>query len=331
MRAIRQRRFGGPDTLRVEEVPEPRPGTGALRIVVEAAGVHLLDTTLRKGGDGPFGSVALPATPGREVSGRVDAVGPGVDSSWLGKRVVAHLGDAGGGYAELAIAIAERTHVIPDELDADAAVAMIGTGSAAAAVLEATPICAGDIVMVTAAAGGVGHLLVQSVVQKGAHVIAAVGGPAKVDLIQKADLIRHLGAHSVVDYRHEEWVQHVVELLDGRNLNVVLDGVGGQIGRAALELLSPGGWLTLFGWSSGTVTPLTADDLFARGVTATAAVGARVVVRRDGMRPLERAALDAAAAGRWRPLTTRFPLEDAATAHAALENRRTVGKVVLTP
>ena len=105
MHAIRQHEHGGPDVLRWEEVPDPEPGPGQVRVAVEAAGVHLLDTSIRAGETGgPFPPPELPMTPGREVAGKVDGLGPDADPSWLGRRVVVHLGMASGGYAERAVA-----------------------------------------------------------------------------------------------------------------------------------------------------------------------------------------------------------------------------------
>src|SRR5919199_780628 len=137
MLAVRQHAFGGPERLRIEEVPDPHPGAGQVRIRVDAAGVHLIDTALRRGeGGGPLGPPALPMTPGREVAGVVDELGPGVDAHWLDRRVVADLGPASGGYAELALAAVESLDEVPDVLDADEAVAMVGTGRTTVAILE---------------------------------------------------------------------------------------------------------------------------------------------------------------------------------------------------
>ena len=163
MHAIRQHDFGGPDTLVLEEVPDLDPGDGQVRIAVEAAGVHLVDTTIRSGeSGGPFPLPDLPMTPGREVAGRVDRTGPGVDPAWSGRRVVAHLGLASGGYAEQALAAVTALHALPDHVTAPAAVAMIGTGRTAMGILEVAGIAADDVVLVTAAAGGLGSLLVQA-------------------------------------------------------------------------------------------------------------------------------------------------------------------------
>ena len=161
MHAIRQHAFGPPSTLVLESVPDPVPDTGQVLVRVGAAGVHLLDTAIRSGaGGGPFPLPDLPMTPGREVAGVVDRVGPGVSPSWLGRRVVAHLGQTSGGYAELAVAAVTSLHEIPDGVTDEAAVAAIGTGRTAMAVLEDARITQEDVVLVPAAAGGIGAFVV---------------------------------------------------------------------------------------------------------------------------------------------------------------------------
>jgi NADPH2:quinone reductase len=132
-----------------------------------------------------------------------------------------------------------------------------------------------------------------------------------------------------IDYTARDWPEAVREALGDTRITVAFDGVGGAVGRGALELLAPGGRLILFGWSSGEPTRLSASDLFARGLTASAAIGPRILNRPGGMRDLEEQALAALAQGRLSPLLQRFPLANAAAAHAALEARATVGKVVL--
>jgi NADPH2:quinone reductase len=326
MHAIRLHAFGPPESLRYEHVEDPRPGPGQARIAVAAAGVHLVDTALRAGrAMGPLAPPELPTIPGREVAGVVDAVGPEVDAAWLGRRVVAHLGPAGGGYAELAVREADALHALPQGLADDAAVAMIGTGRTALAVLEVAALTSADVVLVTAAAGGLGCLLVQAARHAGATVVGAAGSP------DKARRVRELGADVAVDYAEAGWSDSVRQALDGREVTVALDGVGGAIGRAALELIGAGGRLVLFGMASGAPTELTAGDLFARGLTVSAAIGARIAQRPGGLRDLEERALAAAAEGRLVPLVQRFALEEAAAAHAAVEARATVGKTVLVP
>jgi NADPH:quinone reductase len=324
--AIRQHEFGPAESLIYEEVADLAPAEDQVRIAVEAAGVHLLDTMIRKGqSGGPFPLPDLPMTPGREVAGRVDAVGPGVDEAWRGRRVVAHLGMASGGYAELALAPVGALHELPDALAADVAVAMIGTGRTTMGILEVAEPTPADVVLVTAAAGGIGSLLVQAAHNVGAIVVGAAGGQDKVERAGK------LGADVTVDYREPQWPKVVQEALEGRHVTLALDGVGGEIGHSALELLGPGGRIVMFGWSSGEPLQLTTSDLYAGGITASAAVGPRITRRPGGMRDLETRALAEAAAGRIVPPLTRFPLADAARAHAALEARQTIGKTVLVP
>jgi NADPH2:quinone reductase len=326
MHAIRLHAFGPPENLRYEEVDDPRPGPGQARIAVAACGVHLIDTALRAGrAMGPLPLPELPTIPGREVAGVVDAVGPEVDEQWVGRRVVAHLGPASGGYAELAVRETEALRALPDGLSDDAAVAMIGTGRSALAILEVAALAADDVVLVTAAAGGLGSLLVQAARNAGATVVGVAGGPAKVERVAQ------LGAAVAVDYAAPEWSEAVRAALDGRAVTVALDGVGGALGRGALELLGPGGRLILFGFSSGRPTELSAGDLFARGITASAAIGARIAQRPGGLRDLEEQALAAAAEGRLLPVVQRFALAEAAAAHEAIERRATVGKTVLVP
>lgn len=326
MRAIRQHAFGGPGELRLEEVPDPHPADGQVRIRVESAGVHLLDTVIRQGGGGPRVATRLPMTPGREVAGIVDEAGPGADAALIGRHVVADLGLASGGYAELALAPAAAVHSLPDGADADSAVAMVGTGRTTMAILELATPTAGDVVLITAAAGGIGTLLVQACRAAGATVVGTAGGA------DKTALVRRLGADHTVDHTRPAWPDEVRDALAGRPVTLALDGVGGPIGRNALELLGVAGRLVMFGSSSGSLTELSAGDLFGRGISAASAVGARILQRPGGTRTLERHALDALHAKRLVPVIgERFALADAAAAHTALESRATTGKVVLHP
>jgi NADPH2:quinone reductase len=327
MHAIRLHAFGPVENLRYEEVEAPEPGAGQVRIAVTAAGVHLLDTRLREGERmGPLPLPDLPAIPGREVAGTVDATGPDVDPAWRGRRVVAHLGAAGGGYAERAVAPAASLHALDDHVGPEVAVAAIGTGRTALAILELAAITARDIVLVPAAAGGLGALLTQGALRAGAEVVALAGGPEKVARA------RGLGATYAFDYTDRDWPDAVRDALGGARVSVLLDGVGGTTGRQALDLLSPGGRLVVFGWSSGAPTALTTMDIVARGITVEGAIGPRITSRPGGLRALETAALAAVAAGELAPLVNApFALADAAAAHVALETRGTVGKVVLRP
>ena len=321
MKAIRLHAFGPAENLRYEEVPDPVPGPGMVLVDVEAAGVHLVDTMIRAGATGgsPIPGPELPTIPGREVAGRVSAVGPDVSSSWVGKRVVVHLGMVPGGYAERAVAKVESLYEIPDHVDAAQAVAAIGTGRTTAGILRQARLTADDVVLVTAAAGGIGSYLVQAARNVGATVVGLAGGPAKVELV------RSLGAQYAIDYRDPEWA---AALKGGVELTVLLDGVGGANGQKAFELLGVGGRAFMFGWSGGGPIQFTHEDLMSRGLTAGWAIGAKLTRQ---LRELEAAALEETISGRWKALTTTFPLSDAASAHHALENRTTTGKVILIP
>lgn len=333
MYAIRLHAFGPPENLRYEKVDDPEPGPGQARIAVAAAGVHLIDTTIRAGestGLMPESALRrmlpeLPAIPGREVAGVVDAVGDGVDRSWLGRRVAVHLGFASGGYAELAVCDVEALLALPDGLSDAAGVAMLGTGRTALGILRLAQLTDADVVLVTAAAGGIGSLLVQAARNAGATTVGLAGGAAKLARV------RELGAHAAVDYAEPGWIPAVREALGDREPTVALDGVGGELGRGALELLGPGGRLVMFGAASGDPIPLSAGDLFANGLTVSSALGP-LIRRPDRMRELSDAALAEAAAGRLEPLVGQsFPLAEVATAHTAVETRATVGKTVLVP
>lgn len=213
MHAIRLHTFGPADHLVHERVDDPVPGPGQVRIAVAAAGVHLLDAALRegmRGGPAP-GPTVLPTIPGREVAGTVESLGEGVAALWLGRRVVAHLGFAPGGYAELAVTDVDRVHDIPENLDFAQAVAMIGTGRTAMGIVQFAEPGPADVVVVPAAAGGIGTLLVQYAHHRGATVIGLAGGPEKVARV------RANGADHAVDYTEPSWSEKVRAQLGGRS------------------------------------------------------------------------------------------------------------------
>jgi NADPH2:quinone reductase len=320
MRAIRHHEFGPTDVLRLEQLPDPEPREGELRIRVEAAGVHLLDTSIRAGES--FGAMeppTLPMVPGREVAGVVDAVGAGVDPMLVGRRVVGHLGPASGGYAELAVVAADRAHPVPEGLEPAVAVAAIGTGRTAAGILRLADVGPDDAAVVTSAAGGLGVLLLQAARRAGARTIALAGGPAKLDIA------RAHGADVLVDYRNGGWDAALRER--GERPTVVFDGVGGVAGRAAYDLLVPGGRLVRYGWSSGEQNDY--DDPQRPVIDV---LGPVMLAVPGGIAALEAEALAAAADGTRVPwVGSTFPLANAADAHAALEQRATTGKVVLLP
>ncbi|MBT2382290.1 zinc-binding dehydrogenase [Streptomyces sp. ISL-11] len=333
MHAVRLHAFGPAENLSYEPADDPAPGPGQVRIAVEAAGVHLVDTSLRNGDPkGPYELPPLPTIPGREVAGTVDALGEGTDPAWLGRRVVTHLGMAPGGYAELAVADAAKLHPVPDGMSADHAVAMVGTGRMALGVLSFADLSADSVAVIPAAAGGLGALLVQYAKNAGATVVGLAGGAAKTERV------RGLGADIALDYTDPAWPEKARAALGGRAATVVFDGVGGEAARAAVGLLGPGGSHLIFGWSSagsdGKPLVLDPDELAARSITSRSVLGPPMIARLGGPEGMQRAqaeSLAQAAAGHVTPLVTRFRLAEAAAAHRALETRGTVGKVVLIP
>src|SRR5690606_27726634 len=204
MQAIRQHAFGPPRPSPSRSCPTPGPA----RARSGSRSRPPASTSWTPPCDGatpaaPSRPPELPMTPGREVAGVVDAVGPDVDPAWVGRRAVAHLGAAHGGYAELALAPVGGLHELPRHLRPEVAVAMIGTGRTAMGILEVAAITADDLVVVPAAAGGLGALFVQAARRAGAGVVGLAGGEAKVELV------RSLGADVAVDYRAEGWVERL--------------------------------------------------------------------------------------------------------------------------
>ena len=325
MYAVRLHAFGPAENLRYERIAAPVPGQGQVRVGVRVAGVHFIETMWRAGGTvGPHPPPRPPVVLGGEVAGVVTALGPGVDDRWLGRRVVGRLSSYGG-YAEQAVVGIDALHHIPDGMTADTAVAMITTGATTLGVLDSADAGHGDVALVTSAAGGIGALLVQALRRRGVTVVGVAGGAEKVRRVAS------LGADVAVDYRDPHWPDAVRDALEGRVIGVVFDGVGGAAGRQAFDLLGPGGRFLLHGWSSGTPTRITTDDIIERAATVVWAIGPQLLRRAGTMRELRSRALRAAADGVLEPLFTRYPLDRAGDAHADLENRRTTGKVVLVP
>jgi NADPH2:quinone reductase len=260
--------------------------------------------------------------PGASVAGRVVSVGADVSPDWLGRAVITRTAGGSGGNAERAAAEVDALIPVPAGLDLADAAALLDDGATALALVEGAGTRAGDWVLVEAAAGGVGSLLVQLARAVGARVVgAARGGP-------KLDLVRSLGAEAVVDYSVPGWPRRVREATGGHGADVVFDGVGGQVGAAAFEAAAPGARFSVHGAASGSVTVIDPALARERGVTVIGleqlqafGTGGRAHVERM---------LAEAAAGTVRPVVGQtFPLERAADAHAAMEARGAIGKTLL--
>ena len=330
MRAIVVREYGGPGVLRLEELPDPVPGPGELLVRVAAAGVQYIETMTRTGTLGGLSPVApreLPWIPGREVAGEVAAVGEGVDAGWLGSRVAGLTPGISGGYASLALIEAASAHRLPDGLAFPDAVSLLGTGGTALGLVEAAAVGEGDTVLVESAAGAVGLLSAQLARAAGAaRVIGLAGGAEKVALVKE------FGADAAIDYTDAGWPEQVRAAAPA-GVTVVFDGNGGEIGAQALDLLAHGGRFVVFGFSSGKATETDPDAVAARDISILSFFGPPTGLRSPGERRRQTAQVIAeVAAGRLRPhVGQRFPLAQAAEAHAAITARSTVGKTVLEP
>jgi NADPH2:quinone reductase len=319
MRAVIANHPGTPEVLHPVTLPDPEPNSGQVRVAVEVAAITFIDTLIRAGS-----SVASPATfpviLGNGVGGTIDRVGPGVDPAWIGTRVVTTTGGRGG-YASLATAATEDLHRIPDRLSLRDATALLADGRTAVGLHQAAGISSNETVIVTAAAGGVGSILVQLAKASGARVIALAGSRTKLD--HASDL----GADSIINYRDHDWPSRIHAVADD-GVDVVFDGVGADTTSALFPLVRRGGRYLSHGAAGGSWGTIDETAAAERGVTLVglSAIGA------TGMFDLTERALELAAQGTIRPTVGQtFSLDRAADAHAAIESRDTIGKTFLLP
>ena len=318
MRAVVLRSFGPPVGLVMEDVPDPIAGPGHALIRVEIANITFIETQVRAG-KAPHPSMLphLPAVLGNGVGGRVMSVGSGVDPALVGRRVVSTTGGSGG-YAEQVVVDAKAVVDVPANLSLPDAVALLADGRTALALMQLAQVQRGERVLVEAAAGGVGSLLVQLATRAGATVVAAAGGATKVALAKER------GASSAINYSVPGWGEHV--RAQGGLVDVVFDGVGGEIGRTAFELLRDGGRFCMYGMASGSFTAIAGDVAATRSITVLRGTS----LSPGEMRELTVSALTEAAAGRLQPLIGQtFPLAQAAAAHHAMASRAAIGKTLL--
>jgi NADPH2:quinone reductase len=328
MRAIQATAPGGPEVLRLVDVPDPAPGPGEVTVRVVAAGVNFIDTYRRAG----IYPVPFPHIVGSEGAGVVTAVGSGVQNLSTGDRVCWQSAGSGS-YAEQVTLRADAAIPVPDGMDLTVAAALLLQGLTAHYLVDSTfPVTAGQDILVHAGAGGVGLLLTQLAVARGARVITTVSTQ------QKADLSRAAGAGDVIRYDQladltRDLPPIVRDLTAGAGVHTVFDGVGRTTFDASLASLRRRGGLALFGAASGPVPPVDPQRLNAAGsVYLTRPTIGDYTATRDELLRRTSELLAAVAAG---TLDVRigatFALADAAEAHRALEGRGTTGKVVLLP
>jgi NADPH2:quinone reductase len=323
MRAVHVEQFGPPEVLRVQDTEPPSPAPGQVVVAVEVAGVVFGDVLVRSGRY-PF---PLPYVPGLEVGGRVVRTGRGTDPSLQGRRVVATTSGRRGGYAELAVADADAVFEVPDGLPLKEAVPVFQAGAVAAGMLAAMRVGPEDTVLVTAAAGRIGSLLVRLCRQAGARQVIAAAGNAEKLAAASLD-----GADTLIGYTDPDWAGNVTAATGGRGADVVFDAVGGAVREQALLAARPNaGRIAVYGATSGDAA-IDALSVGRLGLTVVGALGIAFSRPDAEQRGHVRHVLKLAAAGELRPrVHAAYPLERAADAHAALEQRATVGAVLLTP
>ncbi|MFD1149517.1 quinone oxidoreductase family protein [Saccharothrix hoggarensis] len=321
-KAVVVRTTGGPEALEFTDVEAKSPGAGELLVDVAAAGVNFIDCYHREGRY----PLPLPFGPGLEGTGRVSAVGPDVTGFAVGDRVA--WAQSIGSYAEQAVVTARDAVPVPDGVDDETAGALLLQGLTAHYLIASTyPVREGDTVLVHAAAGGVGLLLVQLAKARGARVIGTVSTAAKEELARAA------GADEVIRYDLVDFAPEVRELTGGEGVAAVYDGVGATTFDGSLASLRPRGVLALFGGSSGPVPPVDPMRLNHAGSVflTRPSLGAHVATREE----LEWRAGELFAAVADGSLTVRvggrYPLAEARRAHEDLEGRRTTGKLLLIP
>ena len=322
MKAIQIHETGGPEVLRLAELPIPQPGPGQILVRVEATGVNFIEIYFRKG----TYKAALPLTLGSEAAGTVEELGPGV-TGFVAGDAVASVGVLGS-YAEYALASAAQLVKVPAGLSMQQAAAAMLQGMTAHYLSHSTwPLKAGETALVHAGAGGVGLLLTQMAARLGARVITTVS------TAEKAKLSREAGAAEVILYTEQDFVEEVKRLTGGKGVDVVYDSVGKTSFEGSLNCLRPRGLLALFGASSGPVPPFDLIQLSSKGsLFVTRPTLWHYVATREELEWRAGDVLGWAAKGELK-LRTEFvyPLTEAAQAQMDLEARKTTGKILLEP
>jgi NADPH2:quinone reductase len=321
--AIVLREPGDASALRLEEVSVGAPGPGELRLRQTAIGVNFHDVYVR---NGLYKTLTLPGIPGIEAAGVVEAVGPGVEKIRVGDRV-GYVTEHYGAYASERLLPASRAIPLPPWLDDRTAAAALVRGLTVQMLTRAVHrVAAGAHVLVHAAAGGVGRLLCQTLKDIGASVIGTAGSP------EKAAVARAAGCREVILYRDEDFVARVIDLTNGRGVDVVYDSVGKDTFMGSLDCLAMRGHLVNFGQASGAVPPFAVSRLAARSATVSRPILFHYLVEHAERDAMVESLFDALSRGVLTIEGARgFPMAEAGAAHDALESRRATGPVFLMP
>jgi NADPH2:quinone reductase len=324
MKAMVATRWGEPKELEYLDVADPQPGPGQVLIETRAIGCNFPDILMVQGKYQV--KPPHPFSPGHEIGGVVRAVGSGVTRARPGQRVLASL--EWGGYAEQAVAAAERVYPIPDAMPFDHAAAFfLVYQTSYAALVRRAAIQPGEWLLVHGAAGGVGLSAVQLGKVLGARVIATAGTPAKLEVARQS------GADVLIDYREEDWVERVKAVTGGEGADVIYDPVGGDVFDNSTKCLAFEGRLLTIGFAGGRIPTVAVNRLLLKNISV---VGLHWGYYQRRGSPLVQEWMDTLLElyghGRIRPVIYRtYPLRDAAAALAALSSRESYGKVVLVP
>jgi len=311
--AIVLRQQGGPETLVLEPIEVEEPGPGQLLIRQSAASVNFHDIYVRSGA---YQTLPLPGIPGLEAVGRIEAVGDGVTDFAPGDRV-AYISRNYGGYARLRVLDAVLAVPLPDGIDDGVATAWFLKGLTAQALVDdVEPVRAGSVVLAQAAGGGVGQLVARMAKLRGATVIGTAGSP------EKAAIAHAAGCDHVIAYRHDDVAAAVREITGGRGVAVAFDAVGKDTLEGSLAALGVKGHLVHYGQASGAIPPFDLSRLGAKSAKVSRPFLWPYIQPREKLLSAAASLFGAIAAGQL-PLTLggRYPLAEAAAAHAALESR----------
>jgi NADPH2:quinone reductase len=324
-RAIQITAYGGPEQMRLVELPVGEPGPGEVRIRHEAAGLNFIDVYQRTG----LYANPLPLTLGMEGAGVIEAVGEGVTHLQPGDRA-AYASNPPGSYSEARVMPARNVVKLPPEIAFDTAAGMMLKGLTVQYLLKKTlpveGLQKGDAILFHAAAGGVGLIACQWARALGLELIGTAGGPAK------CELARAHGAAHVIDYTKEDFVERVKEITGGRGVKVVYDSIGKDTFERSLACLRPFGLLASFGNASGPVPPFQIGQLGPKGsLYVTRATLFTHIATREATQAMADDLFDVVRSGAVKiRIDQRYPLAEVAQAHADLESRKTTGSTVLT-
>ncbi|KAF0231165.1 MAG: NADPH2quinone [Beijerinckiaceae bacterium] len=323
VQVVRVARHGGPEVLSIEDIALAAPAAGEVQIEQKAIGLNYIDTYFRTG---LYAAPSMPFTPGNEGAGIVRAVGAGVKGFKAGDRV-AYVGTLGA-YAAARNLPASQLVKIPAKVSFEAAAAMMLKGLTAEYLLfRSFKVKKGHTVLIHAAAGGTGTILVQWARALGATVIGTVGSE------EKAKLAKKLGCHHVINYSTEDFAVRVGEITKGAKCDVVYDGVGKATFPGSLDCLKPFGYFVSFGNASGAVEAFNIGMLAAKGsLFATRPTLFTHIANPKTYAAMAKRLFAAVGDGTLKiPATGTFPLAKVADAHRALEGRKTTGSTILVP